>query len=969
MGDLITQSSFAAGEIGPQLYGRVDQEFYYIGLRTCRNFVVSQYGGAMNRPGTRRAAQARFPDSKMRLVPFQFNEIQTYALEFGDGYMRFISNGSEILETPVTITGATQANPVVISSPAHGYSNGDDVEIDGVAGMVELNGRPFRANNVASNTYELTDFRGMNIDGTRYDAYISGGTSERIYTIETPWAAADLFNLNYAQSNDVLTVVHPGYYPMDITRTGNTAWTITQFQNTKGPFKDVNITATTVSPSALSGSITLTASAALFAATQVGDLFYIEQMPNDATKGWDVQKPIQPSEIRYANANYYQAPNFASPQAITNIIFASGSSKYPNSVVITIVGHGYTDGAYVYIDGIVGTTQVNGKPYKIGHVGADVFTIFDVDTNQSIDGSNFTAYSSGGTAVLCQLTGTIKPTHTSGTATDGDPGVIWTYLHSGFGIVKITAFTDSTHVSADVQVRLPDNLLTTASNIWAQPAWSVAEGYPSACSYHKQRMEFGGTLNNPSGLWFSAVRGRTSFGTSLPVLADEAITLSLDTTQVNAIRHLVPFAQLITLTSTAEFLVNGVNDVLDATNPPSETVQGHTGASKVVPIIIGNTALYVQNLGREVHSLQYQFATNSFAGIDMTARSPHLFLGRQIVDWAYQKNPLSVVWTIMSDGALLGFTFVDEQKVYAWSRHDSDGTFESVCTIPEGNETAVYFVVNRTIKGVTQRFIERLASRYFTDVRDAFFLDCGLSYDGRNTTPTTIAVNDGTSWDSPEILSVGASDDIFAPTDVGDWLVFRENDLVYRLEIAQYISPSAVKVIPKRQLPPEYRATARADWEFARLIFRPLDHLAGKTLSALVDGNVITGLAVVNGAVTLPSPGAVVHIGLPFTAELETLDYAYPQGQTKGRTITIPKVQITVQDSRAPMVTTNGKVYYEAKERDSSDGYETLPIKTAVYEVLVDSNWSRQGRVSITQDLPLPLTINAITPEVVLGSA
>ena len=93
----IIQPSFSGGEIAPSLYGRVDMAKYATALRKCRNFIVRQYGGAENRPGTRFIAAAKYGDKKCRLIPFQFSTVQTYALEFGDRYIRVFKDGGQVL--------------------------------------------------------------------------------------------------------------------------------------------------------------------------------------------------------------------------------------------------------------------------------------------------------------------------------------------------------------------------------------------------------------------------------------------------------------------------------------------------------------------------------------------------------------------------------------------------------------------------------------------------------------------------------------------------------------------------------------------------------------------------------------------------------------------------------------------------------------------------------------------------------
>lgn len=903
----INQPSFAAGEVSPYLYGRVDQEFYYIALRTCRNFIVRQYGGASNRPGSYFVGEVKDSTKPVRIIPFSFNEEQTYIIELGHFYARFIADGGQVLEAAQTITGITQADPGVITIVGHGLSNGDDVYLTGIAslGPIELNGRTVRVANVTADTFEITDFQGNDIDTSGMTAWTSGGTAARVYTIVTPWDSADLFELNYAAKNDVVTIVHPDYFPRDMTRTGNTAWTIADFDVQEGPFKDKNAGAITVTPSAVTGSgVTLTASAALFDASMVGELFYIEQEPTDTTKTWEAAKSISTNDIRRAGPNYYRATNTAT-------------------------------------------------------------------------------------------TGTYRPDHLEGTATDGDNGVIWEYLHSGFGIVEITGFTSTTVVTVTVINRLPTNVLTTATTIWAKAAWSDAEGYPSAAAYHKQRFTLGGTLNAPNRQWFSGVGLRTYFGKSNPILADESFKVDLDTIEVEAIRHFIPLKNLITLTGASEQLINGVNGVLDATNPPVADVQGYTGSSKVKPIIIGNTAIYVEDTGDVVRSLEYDFNSDGFTGIDLSARSPHLFEGKSIVDWAFQRRPLSCVWAIMDDGTLNGFTFQKEQKFFAWHRHDTDGSYKSVATIREGRENSVYQVVERTIGGVAKKYIERHASRRINrvagvlDARDQYFVDCGLSYDGRNTTATTITITGGTTWNAPEELTLTASSGIFTAEDVGNQIVFwttqtvddEEIDIALRLDISAFTSATEVTAIPKRELPVAYQGVARTDWEFAKTTFTNFSHLAGKDAQVLADGHWEKNLSFdADGILTLPSPSAVVHAGLAFVSDLETLDMAAPQGQTKAKTLNVPRAFVTVQETTDLWAAINAfgddDIDFDAPDskftqyppRSPDIGYDLpIPPATELFEVLTNSEWSNQGRFCIRNVAPTAITVNCITPEVVLG--
>lgn len=220
------QLSFAAGELTPALHARVDLPRYAQGLRTCKNALVAKHGGAYNRPGTEHISTAlRGP---IRLVPFIFNNEQTYVLEFGCtqvstvGYMRVIKDGVLQTLTPVTITGASNANPCVISAAAHGFAAADRILIEGVLGMEELNGREFAVANPTTNSFELSG-----VDSSAYGTYTSGGTASEIYSIATPYDFNTLSEINWVQSADVVTFVHPDVAPYELARTGDTSWTLT----------------------------------------------------------------------------------------------------------------------------------------------------------------------------------------------------------------------------------------------------------------------------------------------------------------------------------------------------------------------------------------------------------------------------------------------------------------------------------------------------------------------------------------------------------------------------------------------------------------------------------------------------------------------------------------------------------------------------------------------------------------------
>lgn len=881
MSNLIIQPAFSAGEIGPELYGRVDNQLYYAGGRTVENFIVQQYGGLRNRHGTEFSAPCRYPDRHAVGIDFQYSTQQAYALEFGHLYMRVYKDGEQVLEANKTITGITSASPAVVTSAAHGFSNDDDVFISAVVGMDEINGRWFRVKNVAANTFELYDYHDLPFDTQSFSAYASAGTAARVFTLVTPFIEGDLDDLSWTQNKDVLTICHPSYYPRDISRTGHTSWTIDLFNAAEGPFQDINIdTTVTVQASAVTGAaITITASSALFNAAMVGELFYIQQTPDDTTKRWEVAKAINTNDLRRADANYYKALN-------------------------------------------------------------------------------------------TKTTGTFKPDWTEGTSLDGDDGVQWQYLHSGFGIVKITGFTNSTHVTATVVTRLPELTVSTTSYNWAKAAWSASQGYPATSIYHQSRMVFGGTSSQPQTLFFSGSGLRTYFGRSNPILADDALNITLDALQVNAIRNLMPLTSLIALTSASEILISGQsNKTILATETPLTQVQGFNGCSKVRPIIINNLGLFVQEGQSVTRSLIYTLDSDTFTGINLMARSPHIFALYQLRRWAYAKSPYSVVWAVRTDGQLAGLTFLKEQEVYAWHRHTTDGEFTSLCVVHESSEDSTYLVVKRTVGGKTERYFERMRASLPTDIREAYYVDCGASADGRNTTATTMTISGGTGWDEDETLTLTASSSYFTAAMVGDAIVFRDAaGVAYRLTITAYTSATVVSASPNRIVVDEFRNTATDEWEFATRRVGGLWHLEGKSVSLLVDGNVHPALTVSNGGVVLQYHGSVIHAGLGYCSTLETLDMTTPQQNLRGMTFNIPRIYIALQNTRGLWIGEDSAHLTEYKQRTAADGFDApLQGVTDTIEHGILNSWNSRGRMVIQQLDPLPAHILSVVPEVVVS--
>ena len=266
---------------------------------------------------------------------------------------------------------------------------------------------------------------------------------------------------------------------------------------------------------------------------------------------------------------------------------------------------------------------------------------------------------------------------------------------------------------------------------------AVAGNFPAATTYFEGRRVFGGSRSQPQDIWMTASGTESDLTYSIPTVDSDRIYFRIASREVSSIRHLVPLSQLVMLSSSTEYRLTPVND--DALTPASISVrpQSSVGAAYPAPSLVNNTVVFAAARGGHMRDLGYNRDVLGYLSGDISIRAGHLFDGYTIVDQAHSKAPLPVVWCVSSSGKLLGVTYLPEEGIGAWHQHTTPaaGLFESVAVIPEGDEDAVYVIVNRSIGGISARYVERLSDEFRADsLADAFFLDCGVTYQGAATT-------------------------------------------------------------------------------------------------------------------------------------------------------------------------------------------------------------------------------------------
>lgn len=316
-------TNFRAGEISPKLEGRIDLQKYNEAAQTVNNMMGFPSGGVTRRPGSFFAGRSK-DGGKVRLINFEFSDEQAYVLEFGATYIRFYKDGGILTEATTNITAITKANPAVVTANSHGLSDGDRVFIKSVAGMTEVNNFEFTVANKTTNTFELSG-----INSSAFTTYASGGTVGKIVEVTTTYSVTDIFEITHAQSADVLFLAHKSHEPAKLTRTTATSFTLADIDFTDGPYLDENITDTTLFSSANTGSVTITASADLFSASDVGRLIRFREVIEVQHNAWAASTTYaQNGFIRHGD-NVYKKTNSGSQSSGTSPpVHLSGSETY-----------------------------------------------------------------------------------------------------------------------------------------------------------------------------------------------------------------------------------------------------------------------------------------------------------------------------------------------------------------------------------------------------------------------------------------------------------------------------------------------------------------------------------------------------------------------------------------------------------------------------------------------------------------
>jgi len=262
--------------------------------------------------------------------------------------------------------------------------------------------------------------------------------------------------------------------------------------------------------------------------------------------------------------------------------------------------------------------------------------------------------------------------------------------------------------------------------------WTATSDWPEKVTFHQQRLVFGANTLRRQTIWMSEAGDFLNMATvSSPAEDHEPVSFTLDSGTQNRIQWMQSGKSLHVGTLGDEWTVTG--STRNALTPSNILAQRQTnnGSESNTPLMIGLTVLFVERHGRVVNEFVYDYTYDSYKTSDLAILSPHLTEKYSIVDWTYQQTPDSILWAVRSDGELLGITYQRQHKVVGWHRHETEGEFKAVTSIPgESREDDIWVVVKREVEGVDSYFIEKFVDMFTGDLAsESHFLDSHVVYD------------------------------------------------------------------------------------------------------------------------------------------------------------------------------------------------------------------------------------------------
>lgn len=614
------------------------------------------------------------------------------------------------------------------------------------------------------------------------------------------------------------------------------------------------------------------------------------------------------------------------------------------------------DGDIMYL--VAGGTSI--KPQKLSRQSTGQFTIADFDNN---NGPVLDVEEQSLTLSASATSGSITVTASSGIFQSGHVGSLWEIRNtsgaaSSRGYFRITAFSSSTSVTATV---VGANLFgTSATSYWGEAAWSGVRGYPKSVAFHESRLAFGGTNQNPLTVYFSKSNANYEDFDYADSNSSDAMTVTLSG-QKNTIQWLVSDTNFLVAGTYGGVAFVGSGSTTEALTPGNIQARNGEdyGSSNIQALKFSNGIKYIQAKGERLYQTEYDDISLKYKNFNLSSLHDEI-LNEGAVEMTVQVEPYEVLWIVKQNGELIGLLQEDEQQVLAYQRWSTSGEIESVTIVPNDGEDQLWMIVKREINGSTVRYVE-----YIEPNRDlVYYVDAGVQYNGLQSETLTLSAVTGTG------VTATAGGSSFVIGDVGRKIFTFDSfgNPAGRATITGYTSATVVTV----SITADFDSTSIAadGWYLTATNISDLDHLEGMTVQVLADDYFAGSYTVSGGSITLPNDkaAAIAFIGLSFNSDMAPMPIE--AGSKNGPAVTkLKRVNRVGYSIYATQGFKSGPDFDSLKLLPSrkASALMNAPVSnfgaTFVEDIVrsFPGRWTRDPVVAVRQDLPVPLTVSALT--------
>lgn len=641
-----------------------------------------------------------------------------------------------------------------------------------------------------------------------------------------------------------------------------------------------------------------------------------------------------------------------------------------NPAVVTVVGHGYTNGDSNIISTVEGMTEINGLTYEIANTTANTFELVGIDS------TSFGTYTTGGLSQ--KIVEVVSP-----------------YLEADLFLIQATQNADTMYIAhRDHQ---PRKLTRTSPTVWTLTLHAptgisfTVNNRPSAVTFYEQRLYYAGTNNDPQKLFGSVSGDFEDF--TIGTAADDGLAYTIGSNDVNLIRFLTATSrQMIVGTNGGTFIVRGGQGDEPIT-PTSISVKpgDGIGCENQRPILKNNRIIFTQIGQRILRSFEYSIDSDSYLSLDRNLISEDITLGG-IKQLAYQEGRPEIIWCAKDNGELIGVTFKPEEQVTGWHRHNSreGDKFISVATLPRsGKFDQLWCVVSRVINGVTKHYVEfmedfpdfplfadfftgkdnkttdttKFRNRLLEVQKEYVHADSVLTYDGTDfgTAASATLTPGATTGDA---VTFTASAAVFTASMVGRelWRKSVTGDEIGRAKIVTFNSTTSVDA----DINVDFDSTTAipaGEWYLTTNSLSGLDHLDTESVKVVTDGAIHPDKTVTSNSVTLDYQASVVHIGLGYIGVLRSMNIEVGgvNGPSQTKFKNIYRVGFKFVET---LGTSYGTNIYNPEQIlfRSTNSFLNSPPELFTGEKLVShgDSWSGPKNVTILQNFALPCTIQMV---------